>query len=52
MKQRKHTYIISSIRANRRNDEYRNELYSDRELQVGEWIVLDGLEWMVEEIVK
>lgn len=48
----KHIYIISSERANRRNDEYRNELRSNREYSVGQAIELDGLTWFVEEVVK
>ena len=49
---RKHIYIITSERANRRNDEYRNELYSDAEDTVGQMIELDGLAWFVEEVIK
>lgn len=51
MKYRAH-YIITSERASRRNDEYRNDLYSNRILNVGDVIILDGLEWTVEEIVS
>lgn len=45
-------YIITSARAYRRNDEYRNDLYSNRILNVGDTIILDGLEWTVDEIVS
>ena len=44
-------YIITSERADRRADEYRNELYSNRILNVGDSIVLDGLTWTVDEVV-
>ena len=52
MKEFKYVYIISSERAYRRNDEYRNELYSNEERKVGDTVVLDGLKWRVEEIKK
>jgi len=45
-------YIISSERANTRSDEYRNELNSNKILNVGDNIVLDGLTWYVDEIVS
>ena len=45
-------YIITSERADRRNDEYRNDLYSNRILNVGDTIVLDGLVWTVDEVVS
>ena len=49
----KHEYIISSWRAYRRNDEYRNTMYSDLELKVGDTITTeDGLNWDVEEVVR
>ena len=51
MKYRAH-YIITSERAERRNDEYRNDLYSNRILNVGDIVILDGLQWVVEEIVS
>lgn len=51
MRQFKHVYIITSERAYRRNDEYRNELRSNKEYQVGDIIILDGLEWFVEEVI-
>lgn len=50
--ERKHIYIITSERAHRRNDEYRNTLYSDQELVEGDTIELDGLVWFVEEVIK
>lgn len=46
------TYIITSERASRRNDEYRNEFYSNKILNVGDTIVLDGLMWTVDEVVS
>lgn len=49
---RKHEYIITSIRAYRRSDESRNRLYSDHEYKVGEEIVLDGLIWIVDEVIR
>lgn len=48
----KYTYIITSMRAHRRNDEYRNKLYSDNEYKVGEVLILDGLGWIVEEVIS
>ena len=48
----KHEYIITSERAYRRNDEYRNTLYADRLYEVGDVIVMDGLRWTVEEVVR
>lgn len=51
MRNFKHAYIITSERAYRRNDEYRNELRSNKEYQVGDTIILDGLAWVVEEVV-
>ena len=44
-------YIISSERANRRSDEYRIEFYTNRILEVGDSIELDGLTWYVDEVV-
>ncbi len=52
MSTHKNTYIITSERAIRRNDEYRNELRSDKNYNVGDVITLDGLKWTVEEIVR
>ena len=51
MKYRAH-YIITSERAQSRNDEYRNDLYSNRILNVGDTVILDGLVWVVDEIVS
>ena len=51
MKYRAH-YIITSERAERRNDEYRNDLYSNKILNVGDTVILDGLEWTVDEIIS
>ena len=45
-------YIITSERAYRRNDEYRNDFYSNAILNVGDTIILDGLVWTVDEIVS
>ena len=44
-------YIITSERADRRNDERRNEFCTDRILNVGDTFELDGLMWTVDEIV-
>ena len=52
MSTHKNTYIITSERAIRRNDEYRNELRSDKNYNVDDVITLDGLKWTVEEIVR
>lgn len=46
---RKYVYIITSSRAYRRSDEYRNTFYSDSEYKVGDVIELDGLDWFVKE---
>ena len=46
----KYIYIASSERANRRNDEYRNEFHSNTPREVGDWFTFDGLRWMVEEV--
>ena len=46
------TYLITSERANRRNDERLNELRSKNNYNVGDVITLDGLKWTVEEIVR
>lgn len=43
-------YIITSERADRRNDEAHNELKSNHEYTVGQDIVLDGLNWTVEKV--
>ena len=51
MTTRKYEYIISSERAVRRSDEYRNTLRSDRKYNVGDVIILDGLGWTVDEVV-
>lgn len=47
----KYTYIITSERAHRRNEEYRNELRSNCERNVGDVIYLDGLAWTIEDKV-
>lgn len=49
---KKYEYIITSERADRRNDEYRNTLRSDKVYQVGDVITLDGLAWTVDEVVS
>ena len=46
-----HVYIITSERAAKRSDEYRNTLYSENEYSVGDIVTLDGLKWTVEDIV-
>ena len=56
-------YIITSERASRRSDEYRNDrfrrsdeyrndLFSNRILNVGDTIILNGLKWTVDKIVS
>lgn len=50
--EKRHVYIITSERAYERNDEWENELHTNRELSVGDTIVLDGLLWTVVDIVK
>lgn len=49
---RKHEYIISSERSHRREDEYRNTMWTDTEYHVGDQIMMDGLTWTVEEVIK
>ena len=48
----KYTYIITSERADYRNDEARNELKSNCERRVGDVIYLDGIAWTIEEKVE
>lgn len=52
MTDRKYTYIITSERAYRRNDEIDNELMSDHEYKVGQVIELDGLNWTVTVVIR
>ncbi len=47
-----HEYIMTSERAYRRDDEYENHIYSDRELEVGDTMVMDGLVWFVVRKIK
>lgn len=47
-----YTYLITSERAYRRSDEVRNKFETTRFLKVGDVIELDGLKWLVEEVVK
>ena len=47
-----HMYLITSERANRRNDEKDNLLKSFNEYKVGQVIVLDGLKWTVTKVLK
>lgn len=49
---KKHEYIMSSERCWRRSDEVENTVYSDKELKVGDCIVMDGLKWFVVEVVR
>ena len=46
------TYIISSERAYRREDEAHNYFKTGKVLKVGDVITLDGIRWVVEEIVQ
>ena len=50
MENRTH-YIITSERAYRRNDEYRNDFYSPRTYAVGDTVILDGLVWIIDEVI-
>ena len=43
-------YIITSVRAYRRIDEYRCKFETTLQLKVGDTIELDGLTWFVEEV--
>ncbi len=46
-------FIASSVRADRRNDEAHCEFTNSvRKVSVGETIVVDGLEWVVESVTK
>jgi len=47
-----YNYIISSERADRRNDEKDNLLISKKKYSVGDEIILDGLKWFVEKEVE
>lgn len=47
-----HEYLITSDRAFRRNDEYENLLRSNKVLEVGQRIYLDGLGWTVVKVLK
>lgn len=46
----KYTYFITSIRADRRNDERMNKFQSNNVYNVGDVITLDGLDWTVEQV--
>ena len=43
-------YIITSER--RRSDEIQNEFYSYNIYDVGDVIILDGIRWYIEEVIK
>lgn len=45
----KHQYIMTSER--RHSDEIENVIYSNKELEVGDYIILDGLRWYVDEVI-
>lgn len=46
-----HVYIITSERAGKRADEYRNTLFSENEYNVGDIVKIDGLNWRIEDVV-
>ena len=48
----KHEYMITSERALRRSDESENTFYSDSTYEVGDVIVLDGLRWTADKVVR
>lgn len=48
----KHEYIITSDRAWKRNDEEGCPFFTNRELQVGDIIELEGHYWYVERVIK
>ena len=48
----KYTYIASSERAYRRNDEADNRIYSNAEYKVGDTMILDGLRWTITGVIK
>ena len=52
MKEFSHEYLITSDRAFRRNDEYENLMRSNKVLEVGQKIELDGLGWTVVKVLK
>lgn len=47
-----HKYLITSERANRRNDERDNLLRSSNVYTVGQIIILDGLKWTVTKVLE
>ena len=52
MKTYQHEYIITSERADRRNDEAENTFCSDNVYEAGQIIILDGLRWHVDRVVR
>ena len=46
----KYVYVVSSERGCW--DETNIELYTNAEYSVGQWIILDGIKWIVLEVVK
>ncbi len=51
-RQYNHCYLITSERAERRNDEYRNTFYSNSKYNIGDSIVLGGIRWFVDEVTR
>ena len=51
-KDKKHQYIISSIRSDYRYDELDNEFYTDTVYRAGDIIVIDDIDWFVVEVVR
>lgn len=47
----KFEYIITSERAHRRSDECENTFFSNTEYHVGDIIELDGIRWVVDEVI-
>ena len=45
-----HEYLITSERY--RSDEIDNKFYSNKELGIGDTIVLDGLNWHVTDVIR
>ena len=49
-KTKKHCYIITSERYF--SDEIGNEFYSDSEYKVNDIIILDGIKWFIDKVIR
>lgn len=48
----RHEYLISSERAWRRDDEKLNKLQTNCVYEEGDIIVLDGIRWVVDKVIR